>query len=153
MPDTTFAFDQPFETEKEEGSSFSVMPSGKYEVEVVDATVSRTKSGKGTMLNVSLQVTQEGDYLARYLFAHVLFQHESAEAQRIGRQKIKDLCVACGITEDITDVTVFLNHKLLVQVGIESDPEENYPDRNKVTRFLPLPKPVENTFHSDSIPF
>ena len=50
-------------------------------------------------------------------------------------------------------MTVFLNHKLLVQVGIESDPEENYPDRNKVTRFLPLPKPVENTFHSDSIPF
>ena len=87
MPDTTFAFDQPFETEKEEGSSFSVMPSGKYEVEVVDATVSRTKSGKGTMLNVSLQVTQEGDYLARYLFAHVLFQHESAEAQRIGRRR------------------------------------------------------------------
>ena len=151
MPDTTFAFDQPFETEKEEGSSFSVMPSGKYEVEVVDATVSRTKNSKGTMLNLSLQITQEGDYLARYLFAHILFQHESPEAQRIGRQKIKDLCDACGITESVTDVTVFLNHKILVQVGIETS--EEYGDRNKVTRFMPLPKPAENTFHSDSIPF
>ena len=153
MPETTYNFDQPFETGKEEGSKFDLIPSGKYKAEAIDASVSPTKNKKGQMLNLSFQITQEGEYQARYVFSHILFQHESAEAQRIGRQKIKDLCVACGITENVTDVTVFCYKPILLQVGVERDASGEYPDKNKVARFLPLPPPApENDFHSDPTP-
>ena len=47
---------------------------------------------------------------------------------------MKDLCDACGITEAVTDVAVFLHKPCTISVGIERDKEGIYSDKNKVTR-------------------
>jgi hypothetical protein len=64
--------------------------------------------------------------------------HSSAQAVRIGRQQFKDLCVATGIDEQVTDVEVFKFIPCRIRVGIEIDKQGVYPDKNRVSRVLPL---------------
>jgi hypothetical protein len=74
---------------------------------VVRAFIAATKNGKGQMLNLQWSIT-EGTYEKRIVFQSIIVQHESVDAQRFGRQRVKDLCVATGITDAVTDVEVFL---------------------------------------------
>jgi hypothetical protein len=161
MSETSSEFE--FDPSTEEGSHFDLIPKGYYKAEVVDASLSTTKNGKGTMLNLTWQLdTDGGDYDRRFVFSHILTQHESVDAMRFGRQRVKDLCVACGITEAITDVSVFKYKPCTIYVGIEQDKTGEYPDKNKVSRIQPLvvlnapspPSPSEkNTPIDDEITF
>jgi hypothetical protein len=45
----------------------------------------------------------------RLIFDHVIVTHESAEAMKFGRRKLKDIADACGVKDSITDLTVLLN--------------------------------------------
>jgi hypothetical protein len=158
MGETTNEFDGGFDPSKEEGTSASLIPTGWYTAEAVDASVSITKNGKGSMLNVSWMIHDEGgEYDRRFQFSHILFQHESADATKFGRQRIKDLCDAVGITEVITNVDVFKYKQCWIYVGIERDKTGEYPDKNRVTRFRPLApaaaEPVDMKVElNDSIP-
>jgi hypothetical protein len=129
-----------FDPSKEEGTPpRSLLPAGKYPAEIVDATVATTKNQKGTMLNLTWQINQPG-FEHRHVYQSILTRHESAEAERFGRYKLKDLCVACGITSTVTDLGEFYFKPCLITVGIEKDKDGVYPDKNKVTRILPLAK-------------
>ena len=145
MGETTNEFDDAFDPSKEEGTSADLVPVGWYTAEAVDASVSVTKNKKGTMLNVSWMIHDEGgDYDRRFLFSHILFQHESVTATTLGRQRIKDLCDALGITEAFTNTDIFKFKQCWVYAGIEQDKTGEYPDKNRVTRFSPLaPAPHE----------
>ena len=50
--------------------------------------------------------------------SHCAYQHSNEQAQDIARRQIKDLCVALGITEQVTDPEVFLFKPVKVRVGI-----------------------------------
>jgi Protein of unknown function (DUF669) len=138
MSESTTTFDEPFVPENEKDLGFDLIPPGKYEAEVTDASIAKMKNGKGTLLCLSWQVTK-GDYEGRYVFQNIVHTHtESPEAMTIGRGRIKALCTACGITDAVTDVAVFCYKPCLIQVGIEKDRTGEYPDKNKVTKILPL---------------
>jgi hypothetical protein len=103
------------------------------------------------------------------VFDHIIVQHESVDAQRFGRQKVKDLCVATDITDAVTDVEVFLYKPVVLTIGIEKDKTGQYPDKNKVTSVKPViswngklpdkvtvlnePTKGEHVEMNDSIPF
>jgi hypothetical protein len=125
-----------FDPSKEEGTSYDLLPKGVYVAEVIDASIAPTKNGNGAMLHLSWAIT-EGEYEKRYVWQSILFSHTSAEATRIGRARIKDICVACGIEQTITDTEVFKFKPCLISVGIEQDKNEEYPPKNKITRVLP----------------
>ena len=128
---TTFTFDPA----KEDGTPpRTLLPAGKYRAEVTDASVSETKKRNGTMLNLTWQILDPGPAENRLVFQTILTRHESPDAERYGRAKVKDLCDACGITETVTDVAVFLHKPCLISVGIEHDKDGIYTDKNKVTR-------------------
>jgi Protein of unknown function (DUF669) len=138
MTERTDAFPEPFVPENEKDISFDVIPPGKYQAEVVDASITAMKNGKGTMLCLSWVVTS-GDYDGRYIFQNITHTHtESPEAMAFGRARIKALCAACGVTGPVTNVDVFQYKPCLIQVGIEKDKTGEYPDKNKVTRIMPL---------------
>ena len=129
--------DTAFDVPNEEGTPpRENLPKGKYTAEITNATVAPTKNGKGQMVNLSWCVT-EGEYENRYVFQSIIIQHESADAQRFGRQRFKDVCVACGITEAVTDLSVLQYKPCSIYVVIEQDKTGQYPDKNKVGRVQP----------------
>jgi hypothetical protein len=130
--------DEPFDVEKEEGTPpRDLLPAGKYKAEIGPAAVGPTKNGKGQAVNLQWRIT-EGPHENRVLFQNILIQHESAEAQKFGRQKFKDVATACGITETITDLDILLYKPCSIAVIIRKDKDGIYQDKNEVVRVSPL---------------
>jgi hypothetical protein len=75
------------------------------------------------------------------VFQNVILQHESEKAKAIGRGMFKDICVACGITGPVTDLSVLLYKKLHLRVGVEKDKTGEYGDKNRVKRVDPYIAP------------
>jgi hypothetical protein len=131
--------DIPFETEKEEATPpFALLPSGVYKAEIVAAQAGGTKNQKGYQVRLSWSII-EGEFEHRILFQNILLQHESEEAQRYGRQKFKDVLVALGITENVTDLSVMYHRPSSIGVKIREDKSGQYEPRNEIGRVMPLP--------------
>jgi hypothetical protein len=152
MSDNHFEFD----SDTEEGSQpYELLKKGKYEAQAIDASVGFTKNGLGTFLKLTLEI-QGGEYAGRQLFPMLLLDHESEKAKKFGRQKIKDLCVACGLTGMVTDIEAFKFKPMIIQVGVEKSKDDQYDDKNVVKRFLPMPAigfhddPVEDVYKKAS---
>jgi len=151
--------DTPFDTENEEGTPpISLLPAGKYGAEIVSASVGPTKNGKGQAIKLQWTITDPGQYEKRVLFQSVLIQHESEDAQRFGRQRLKDICVACGFKEKLTDLDVLLFKSCKITVAIRKDKDGQYPDQNEIKRVMPAvevnkPLPPVDKDLNDRIPW
>ena len=61
MPEYTTTFEEAFDPTKEEGTPpRTLLPAGKYRAEATDSSVSETKNGKGTMLNLTCKSSSAG---------------------------------------------------------------------------------------------
>jgi hypothetical protein len=135
MSENSTMLDEPFDTDQEEGTNPpELIPPGKYAAEIEDAHVQRTKNGAGQMVCLRLRIV-EGEHENRVVFDNILIQHTSADAQKFGRQKFKDVCFALNITGQVTDLEVLKYKKLSIRVGVAKDKNGEYPDRNRITRF------------------
>jgi hypothetical protein len=131
--------DVPFDTENEEASQpFALLPRDLYKAEIVSAMAGPTKNGLGYSVNLKWSIT-EGEFENRIVFQTVLIQHQSAEAQKFGRQKFKDVLNALGITAKVSDLNVMLNKPCQIGVIVRQDKAGQHPDRNEVGRVMPIP--------------
>jgi hypothetical protein len=138
MSERSTTLDTAFDVDNEAGTPpRELLPKGKYVAEIVDASVATTKNGKGQMVSLSWCIT-EGEFENRYVFQTVIIRHESADAQRFGRQRFKDVCAACSITEPVADLNVLLHKPCSIFVVIEEDKTGNYPDKNKIGKVAPV---------------
>ena len=155
MIELSTTLDEAFNTQTEEGSpDFQPLPAGNYVATIVDAKVGPLKSGKGQAVLLKWEV-QGGANQGRLIFDHAIVTHESAEAMKFGRRKLKDIADACGVKDSITDLTVLLNKPCSVYVKIEQDDAGQYPPKNRIGRVKPV-APVKTNGKppfSDSIPF
>jgi hypothetical protein len=127
-----------FDVDNEEGTPpITLLPKGKYKAEITDATIGPTKNGKGQAVSLTWTIV-EGDFERRLLFQRILIEHESAEAQKFGRMKFRDVCAACGLTGMVTDLDPLCYKTCEVTVAIRKDREGQYEDKNEVTRVMPL---------------
>jgi len=101
VSETTSILETAFDTPNEKGSTEPV-PAGQYVASVFDAAV-KARSGKGQGVNLQWEI-EGGEYAGRRIFDLVIISHENPDTMRIGRGKFKDVAVACGITEAITDL-------------------------------------------------
>jgi Protein of unknown function (DUF669) len=127
---------EPFDSDNEEGSKFTLLPVGTYKAEIYVATIGPTKTGRGQVVNITWRIV-EGEGEGRNLFQTVLIDHDSPEAKRIGRAMFKDICVACEVTGQVTDLEALYSKPCAIKVGIQVDKAGNYEDRNRVQRVLP----------------
>jgi len=136
MSSTTL--DEAFDVESEEGTPpRDLLPAGKYRAEISTATVGPTKNGRGQAVSLTWTIVG-GDHDKRLLWQQILVQHESADAQRFGRQKFKDVCSACGITKPVTDLDVLLYKACTISVIVRKDKDGQYPDKNEVSNVKPV---------------
>jgi hypothetical protein len=134
---STTMLDQSFDIDNEEGSKFEVLPEGKYEAEIFNASIAPTKNGKGQAVSIVWQIVS-GDYERRQVFQSVLLQHDSAEAQRIGRGMFKDICACCGLTGKLADLEQLFFKPCIITVKIARDKDGRYDDKNRVVRVHPI---------------
>ena len=138
MSETSTVLDEAFNTQTEEGTpAFEPLAPGNYVATIIDAKVGPLKSGKGQAVLLQWQV-QGGSNQGRLIFDRVIVAHESAEAMKFGRRKLKDIADACGVKDSITDLTVLLNKPCSIYVKIEQDDAGEYPPRNGVGRVKPI---------------
>jgi hypothetical protein len=133
----TTQLDEPFDVDNEEGSKFDLLPKGTYKAEIMGAAVKVAKSGRGQYVSITWQIV-EGEFERRNVFQNVTIQHDSEKAQRFGRGMFKDIASACGISGQLTDLSVLCFRPCAIKVGIEEDKTGEYDDKNKVVRVLPV---------------
>ena len=152
MTETSTVLSEAFDTAKEEGTpAFEPLSPGNYVASIIDAKVVPLKSGKGQAVLVTWEV--EG---GRLIFDRVIVAHESAEAMKFGRRKLKDIAEACGVKDSITDLSVLLNKQCSVRVKVEQDKNGEYPPRNGIGRVKPVAATTKTNGKvefNDAIPF
>jgi hypothetical protein len=157
MSELSTTLDEAFNTQTEEGTpDFQPLPAGNYVATIVDAKVGPLKSGKGQAVLLQWEV-QGGANQGRLIFDRVIVAHESAEAMKFGRRKLKDIADACGVKDSITDLTVLLNKPCSIYVKIEQDDAGEYPPKNRVGRVKPIAASAKTNggkpAFNDKIPF
>src|SRR5262245_56286199 len=147
-----------FDVDHEDGTPpITLLPPGKYAAEIVEAYVAPTKNGRGQMVHLRWTIV-EGDFENRLVFQSVIIQHDSADAQKFGRLKFRDVCFSCGVTGPVTDLEVLKYKKCHVRVGVEEDKTGQSPPKNKVTRVDPWvaswngAKPAETLKAASTVP-
>jgi hypothetical protein len=130
-------FPETFDPETQEGNSWELLPVGEYVAQIVEASIQQPNSGDGYRLALTWKIIK-GDYEGRQVWQRIPYLHSSEQAQTIGRKMLKDLCVATGVAEQVDDASVFLFKPVRIRLGIERDKQGFYPDKNKITRILPL---------------
>ena len=130
-------FPETFDPTTQEGNSWDVLPVGEYVAQVVEASIQQPNSGDGYHLALTWKII-EGDYEGRQVWQRITYLHSSEQAQTIGRKMLKDLCVATGVAKQFDDVEVFLFKPVRIRLGIERDKQGVYPDKNRISRILPL---------------
>ena len=126
-----------FDPTTQEGNSWDVLPVREYVAQVVEASIQQPNSGDGYYLALTWKII-EGDYEGRQVWQRITYLHSSEQAQTIGRKMLKDLCVATGVAKQFDDVEVFLFKPVRIRLGIERDKQGVYPDKNRISRILPL---------------
>jgi len=133
----TTQFPETFDPATQEGNSWHVLPVDEYVAQAVEASMQQPNSGDGYHLALTWKITG-GDYEGRQVWQRITYLHSSEQAQTIGRKMLKDLCVATGVAEQVDDASVFLFKPVRIRLGIERDKQGIYPDKNKISRILPL---------------
>jgi hypothetical protein len=129
-----------FNPESQEGTSFELIPAGDYVAQIVEANIRQPKSGDGHMLALTWRIC-EGECEGRQIWETLCYQHSNPTTQDIARKKLKDLCVAFGITEQVSDPESFLFKPAKVRIGIQSDKYGQFDDKNFVKRVWPVQDP------------
>jgi Protein of unknown function (DUF669) len=136
-------FPETFDPATQEGNSWDPLPRGEYAAQIVEVKVVQPHSGDGYYLVLTWKITG-GAFEGRLIWQWISLVHSNEQTQTIGRKTLKDLCVALGVDEQVNDAEVFLFKPARIRLGIEKDKQGIYPDKNKVSRILPLEsKPAE----------
>src|SRR6516225_5888443 len=134
----TTQFPETFDPTTQEGNSWDVLPASEYVAQVVEASIQQPNAGDGYHLALTWKII-EGDYEGRQVWQRITYLHSSEQAQTIGRKTLKDLWVATGVAdEQVDNAEVFLFKPVRIRLGIERDKQGVYPDKNRISRILPL---------------
>ena len=122
----------PFDPATEEGTpELTIIPKGHYVARVTDAIVKPYKSGKGQAVFLTWELMDE-KYEGRKVWEQYTLSHENETAMRLGRQRFKDVCDACGLSQSFKDLTLLYDKPCTIWVRVEEDPNGQYPDKNRV---------------------
>ena len=124
-----------------EESTFEALPAGDYTVKIVDSDIVESERTAGVvLLKLTHQVLEPEEHKDRKIFSNLCWEHPSSEAaERIARQRVKQLCTALGDPDMELRDTEELHGVVQCKVVIEQPKEgEDRAPQNKITRYLPL---------------
>lgn len=113
------------------GGSYEVLPAGWYTATINDVQVKQTKSGTGRYMAIRYDITGP-THQGRVVYSNVNFENANPKAEEIGRQQLRSLMEAVGLTR-LTDSDQLIGHSVKIKLKIEKD--EQYGDKNQVNGF------------------
>lgn len=113
--------------------SYDPLEPGDYTLKATEAVEKDTKSGDGSYLAVTFEVTK-GKYEGRKVWMNFNIHNPSEKAQRIGRQQLVAWATAAG-KPDAKDTDQLLERSFGATLGIEKG-TGGYADRNNIKAFL-----------------
>ena len=118
-----------------EPQSFEPVPAGEYILQVTSAELKQTKSGTGLMVNVCFDIIGP-EYQGRKIFQNFNIRNDNTVAENIGKQQLKALTVAAGITADLRDTDQLLG--ATVKAGVVIKPaKDGYEASNNIKSYKP----------------
>lgn len=135
--------------------NFEPIPEGRYTVKVDATDLKPTKDGKGQYIKVEFIVLGPR-FQGRKLFANLNIVNDSAESMRIGRQQIKSLMVAGGMSQEqinrFNDTDQLLGLTVNVRVGVDEGSGQ-YGPQNRIKGYekaAPITTPPADAFTAPS---
>ena len=120
-----------------EAGDFDPLPEGEYTVRVDSADVRQAKTSRGQYINVQFDVIGP-KFQGRKLFTRLNIIHDNPEVARIGRQQLRSLLFAGGMTADqvnrFNDTDQLVGLTCSVRVDVE-DAKGPYGPQNRVRSF------------------
>jgi len=83
-------------TSVQPNDSFAPIPAGSYIAQITDSSIKPTKSGTGTMLNLTWTIL-DGQFANRKVFDRINVQNANPEAEKIGQRQLSSICHATGV--------------------------------------------------------
>lgn len=83
-------------TSVQPNDSFAPIPAGTYIAQITDSSIKPTKSGTGTMLNLTWTIL-DGQFANRKVFDRINVQNANPEAEKIGQRQLSSICHATGV--------------------------------------------------------
>lgn len=123
--------------------TFSPLPAGDYEAEIIDSEMVENKAGTGQFLKVTLKILS-GDSQGRQVFDRFNLIHDNPKAVEIAHTQFAGLCKAAGVLSP-SDSSELHNIPLVVTLAIDGDWNrvKRYKGVVNVTKETKLPE-VEN---------
>lgn len=121
-----------------EETNFEPLPDGEYTVKIDGTELKATKNGTGQFIKTAFVVLAP-KFQGRKLFHNFNIINENIDAMRIGRQQVKALMQAGGLTQEqinqFNDTDQLIGLTCNVTVGIEKG-QGAYGPQNRIKRFL-----------------
>jgi hypothetical protein len=123
------------------------LPAGEYKVQIIDTDIVSPKSGDGEMVKVVYEVVADQTYDGRKIFDNLIIHHSSADAVRIGKQKLNTICALTG-TKNIKDTAQLHGKTLSLLIGVKEYQGQN---QNTIKKYLPFDDDSYTESKDDSI--
>lgn len=128
-------------TQVKPAEAFSVIPPGRYKVQIVDSDIRASKNGNGSYVWLELEIL-EGEFQGRKLWDRITNKNSNPEAEGIGQRQLSALCHACGkLRPSDTEELHFIPIIATVRVKpSRTDPNTGttYDSSNEVRGYSPL---------------
>lgn len=111
----------------------TLIPPGVYQVWIIESKERRTKSGTGTYLSLTLEIT-DGAHKWRKLWAIINLTNPSAFAVSKGKEELASICRATGKTAAADSQEL---HEVLVLVTVSIDGQWNRITKWAAVRTVP----------------
>lgn len=111
--------------------SFAPIPAGTYVAQVTDSSIKPTKSGTGTILNLTWTIL-DGQYVNRKVFDRINIQNANPEAEKIGQRQLSAICHASGVLK-LADSNQLHGKPVKITVKIRQSAE--FGDSNEVKSY------------------
>jgi hypothetical protein len=138
-----------FDYSNAEETKFIPVPNGTYNVELINAQETVSKSGNN-MFKLEFSITEE-PYIGKKLFSQFVYGGPTASEKAIAitGSKIKDMCKAMGIEPKFENVQDLIGKKCSAVTKIRTD--EQYGDKAEISYFKPIQPPKTST--KEKLPF
>ena len=117
--------------------SFDPIPEGKYTVMVKEVELKETNDRTGRYFKFTFSVT-DGQYRGRQLWTNVNWINKNKQAEDIGKQQLRTILEAAGITGMLRNTDELINAVVDVKVKIKQ--EEGYEPQNTINSIMPSKK-------------
>jgi hypothetical protein len=126
-----------------ERKDFEELPPGNYLAEITGSEVKTNKSGNGEHLSLTFTVLG-GPHANRKIWWNINTTHANPEAERIGREQLAKLVIACGL-HVVSDSDEMHGRPVMLRLGV-SRGRNGYPDRVEVKDVSAAPQQAAPAF-------